>query len=128
MAASRSSQAYFGTGYTFRNQHNSRDLTSLHTATPRCGLAKVAAVHSGDGSAVVSPDMASEDQYHDDDWQQAGRNADAQDLAGPGLHGRIDCSVGEPRRENEATQNQFISYLVTTNVSLRLPITVPALP
>jgi len=127
-AASRSSQAYFGSGYIPRNQHIPRDPKSFHTATPRCGPIKAAAVLSGDGPAVAAPEMASEDQYHDDDWQQAGKNADAQDLAGPGLHGRIDCSVGEPRRENEATQNQFISYLVTTNVSLRLPITVPALP
>jgi len=61
--------------------------------------------------------MESESDYHDDNWQQAGKHADAQDLAGPGLHGRVECTVTDARKENEGTQNQYISYLVTTNVS-----------
>jgi len=61
--------------------------------------------------------MESEGEYHDDNWQQAGEHADAQDLAGPGLHGRVECTVTDARKENEGTQNQYISYLVTTNVS-----------
>jgi len=55
-----------------------------------------------------------------EDWQQAGEDADAQDLAGPGLHGRLECTVGKPQRENEGAQTQFISYLVTTDVSTLL--------
>ena len=67
------------------------------------------------------------DDHHDDrdaqhdhgyghDWQQAGANADALDLAGPGAHGKLLCTVLKPQKENEGTQNQFISYLVTTHV------------
>lgn len=51
-------------------------------------------------------------------WQQAGQNADAQDLAGPGAYGKLVCTVNKPQKENEGTQNQFITYLVTTDVSL----------
>lgn len=57
----------------------------------------------------------------DEEWQQAGKNADAQDLAGPGAYGHLDCTVGKPQKENEGTQNQYISYLVTTDVS---PVTL----
>lgn len=66
-------------------------------------------------STSSSMDTASGDDYPED-WQQAGANADAQDLAGPGAHGKLDCTVGKPQKENEGTQNQFISYLVTTDV------------
>lgn len=73
-----------------------------------------------DFSRVVSPadPMDSDNENHGEDWQQAGENADARDLAGIGVHGRLDVSVGEPRKENEGTQNQYISYLVTTDVGV----------
>lgn len=51
-----------------------------------------------------------------DDWPQAGAHADAQDLAGPGEHGRLECRVSKPQREGEGTQNSYISYLVSTEV------------
>ena len=63
-------------------------------------------------------DMDSGDEHGGDDWQQAGHAADAQDLAGVGIHGRLDCTVTKPQKENEGTQNQFISFLVTTNVCI----------
>lgn len=69
-------------------------------------------------STSSSMDNASGDDYPED-WQQAGANADAQDLAGPGAHGKLDCTVSKPQKENEGTQNQFISYLVTTDVCPR---------
>lgn len=46
---------------------------------------------------------------------QAGRNADALDLAGMG-EGRLDCSVSSPQKENEGTKDVFVSYLVTSHV------------
>lgn len=64
------------------------------------------------GSVFMDP--ASED--YSQDWQQAGENADALDLAGPGAHGKLEISVTKPQKENEGTQNQFISYLVSTHV------------
>ncbi|KAI9886397.1 MAG: pheromone processing endoprotease [Watsoniomyces obsoletus] len=45
---------------------------------------------------------------------QAGRNADALDLAGVG-EGRLDCTVSSPQKENEGTKDAFVSYLVTTH-------------
>lgn len=58
----------------------------------------------------------SSNDYNDSDWQQAGHNADAQDLAGPGAHGFLQCAVSKPQKEAEGTQNAYISYLVTTDV------------
>ena len=48
---------------------------------------------------------------------QAGRNADAVDLAGIG-DGRLDCSVGSPLKESDGTKDAYVSYLITTHVSL----------
>ncbi|KAK0966311.1 intercellular trafficking and secretion [Friedmanniomyces endolithicus] len=53
------------------------------------------------------------------DWEQAGPNADAQDLAGPGLHGRLDCQVTKPQKEGEGTQNAYVSYQVTTSTDFK---------
>ncbi|TKX27228.1 PX domain-containing protein 1 [Elsinoe australis] len=63
--------------------------------------------------------MEDEGGYHGDDWQQAGEDAAPQDVAGPGNHGRLECKVGKPQKENEGTQNQFISYLVTTDTDFK---------
>ncbi len=46
---------------------------------------------------------------------QAGRHADATDLAGVG-DGRLDCTVDTPQKENDGTKDAFVSYLVTTHV------------
>lgn len=48
---------------------------------------------------------------------QAGSLADAVDLAGIG-DGVLECQVDTPLKENEGTKDTYISYLVTTNVSL----------
>jgi sorting nexin-4 len=63
-------------------------------------------------------EASSSNNYGDPTWQQAGQNADPQDLAGPGEYGYLDCTVGQPQKEGEGTQNAYVSYLVTTNVSL----------
>ena len=47
--------------------------------------------------------------------QQAGRNADAVDLAGI-AEGRLDCTVNTPLKENDGTKDAYVSYLVTTHV------------
>jgi sorting nexin-4 len=64
---------------------------------------------------------SSSNDYGDAEWQQAGRNADPQDLAGPGTHGILDCMVDQPQKEGEGTQNAYVSYLVTTNVRIYSP-------
>lgn len=63
-------------------------------------------------------DDGNHNEYDDPQWQQAGQIADAQDLAGPGAQGRLDCSVTKPQKEGEGTQNAYISYLVVTDVRL----------
>ena len=59
---------------------------------------------------------SSSNDHGDSDWQQAGHDADQQDLAGPGVYGTLECTVDTPHKENEGTQNAYVSYLVTTNV------------
>jgi hypothetical protein len=61
--------------------------------------------------------MEGGDDYDRPEWRQAGPNADAQDLAGPGEHGMLECTVTKPQKEGEGTQNVYVSYLVTTDVS-----------
>lgn len=65
--------------------------------------------------------MDTEHDYGNQEWSQAGPNADAQDLAGPGDHGVLECTVTKPQKEGEGTQNVYTSYLLTTNVCLILP-------
>lgn len=54
---------------------------------------------------------------------QAGSTADAVDLAGIG-DGRLDCIVDTPMKENGGTKDAYISYLVTTSVSLNAFMTM----
>ncbi|KAK4565463.1 intercellular trafficking and secretion [Recurvomyces mirabilis] len=56
---------------------------------------------------------------YDQDWPQAGPNADAVDLAGPGLEGSLSCQVTKPQKEGEGTQNTYITYLVTTDTDFK---------
>jgi hypothetical protein len=76
------------------------------------GQAEVGASTMEAGSSSSAPN------YDDSEWQQAGPNADAVDLAGPGAQGFLECSVSNPQKEGEGTQNAYISYLVTTDVSI----------
>ncbi|KAK5172291.1 intercellular trafficking and secretion [Saxophila tyrrhenica] len=64
-------------------------------------------------------DAGSSNDYGDADWQQAGHDATAQDLAGPGSQGHLDCTVDHPQKEGEGTQNAYVSYLVTTNTDFK---------
>ncbi|KAK5735569.1 intercellular trafficking and secretion [Elasticomyces elasticus] len=61
----------------------------------------------------------SNNNEYDPSWQQAGPNADAQDLAGPGLHGLLQCTVSKPQKEGEGTQSVYVSYQVTTNTDFK---------
>lgn len=60
--------------------------------------------------------MEGDNEYDQPEWNQAGPHADAQDLAGPGDHGMLQCTVTKPQKEGEGTQNIYVSYLVTTDV------------
>lgn len=43
----------------------------------------------------------------------------------PGLSGDIlECTVSEPRKESDGTKDAFVSYLVTTNVSETIPMSL----
>jgi hypothetical protein len=67
--------------------------------------------------------MEGDNDYEQPEWRQAGPNADAQDLAGPGEHGTLECTVTKPQKEGEGTQNVYVSYLVTTDVRSTIPET-----
>ena len=69
-------------------------------------------------STMEAGSSSSAANYDDSEWQQAGPNADAVDLAGPGAQGSLECSVSRPQKEGEGTQNAYISYLVTTDVCI----------
>lgn len=73
------------------------------------------AVSGAQESAGLSR-MEGGNDYEQPEWRQAGPNADAQDLAGPGEHGTLECTVTKPQKEGEGTQNVYVSYLVTTDV------------
>lgn len=45
-------------------------------------------------------------------------NADAVDRAGIGKDGFLECSVDRPQKEGEGTKDAYVSYLVTTHVSI----------
>lgn len=75
---------------------------------------RIAALHGLKGAGDMEADDSND--YNSPEWQQAGRNADEVDLAGPGAHGRVECTVTKPQKEGEGTQNAYISYLVTTEV------------
>jgi hypothetical protein len=62
--------------------------------------------------------MEGDNEYDQPEWNQAGPHADAQDLAGPGEHGLLQCTVTKPQKEGEGTQNIYVSYLVTTDVCM----------
>lgn len=59
------------------------------------------------------------DDYDGPDWPQAGENATAQDLAGPGARGRLLCKVDSPQKEGEGTPNAWVSYRVTTDTDFK---------
>lgn len=64
----------------------------------------------------IPPRMEGGNDFEQPEWRQAGPHADAQDLAGPGEHGMLECTVTKPQKEGEGTQNVYVSYLVTTDV------------
>jgi len=49
------------------------------------------------------------------DKLQAGRNADAMDLAGVG-HSTMECTVTHPLKENDGSKDAYVSYEVITRV------------
>lgn len=71
-----------------------------------------------DWDTVPAMEGGNDYEQPEHEWSQAGPHADAQDLAGPGEHGRLECTVTKPQKEGEGTQNVYVSYLVTTDVSM----------
>jgi len=51
------------------------------------------------------------------DKLQAGRNADAIDLAGVG-HSTMECTVTHPLKENDGSKDAYVSYEVITRVCI----------
>lgn len=49
---------------------------------------------------------------------QAGEQADNVDLAGIGREGVLEVTVDSPLKENDGTKDAYVSYLVTTHVSV----------
>lgn len=78
-------------------------------------------VESGDwaSSSMEAGSSSNSNDYHSPEWQQAGQDATAQDLAGPGAHGRLECKVSSAQKEGEGTQNPYVSYLVTTDTDFK---------
>jgi len=78
----------------------------------------------GASSSSVPPGQTSaEEIVHNlgqhDPIEEAYNEMDAGGAAGPET---LECKVSAPLLESEGTREQFISYLVTTNVRLELPI------
>lgn len=68
----------------------------------------------GIGSPIASP-RDPQDGLAQHDEPQAGRNADAMDLAGVDDK-TLECTVDQPIKESEGTKEAYVSYLVTTRV------------
>ena len=60
--------------------------------------------------------LSSQHQHHE---PQAGKLAQPVDLGGIG-DGILECTVGSPLKENDGTKDAYVSYLITTTVSLPL--------
>lgn len=78
--------------------------------------------NSGSSSAGAPESSSSTPQIETEpptiEEQQHGADLERQD---PGLSGDIlECSVSEPRKEQDGSKDAFVSYLITTNVRLRL--------
>ena len=108
----------------FASSSTSRTLSELYSRA-RKSVKRRSPYISGDppeiglpGTSTMEAGGSSSANYDDSDWQQAGHDATAQDLAGPGAHGSLECTVSSPQKEGEGTQNAYISYLVTTEVRI----------
>lgn len=95
-----------------------RELNRYSSARERLG-AFAQRPHQPALSGISNMEGRSSNDYDSPDWPQAGENADPQDLAGPGLTGRLECKVGDPQKEGEGTQNPYVSYLVTTDTDFK---------
>lgn len=68
------------------------------------------------GSTLPTRSASDKRRRSDSDEPQAGPNADGVDLAGVG-DGVLECTVDTPLKENDGTNDAYVSYLVTTHVS-----------
>lgn len=65
------------------------------------------------------PDPPGEGDNHDLEGLSSGAGHDPQGLSVE----KLDCTVGQPIKENDGTKDAFVSYLITTYVCLPLPTT-----
>ncbi|SMR52730.1 unnamed protein product [Zymoseptoria tritici ST99CH_3D1] len=106
--------------------NGANNLQGNHYSNPSGGLSnkqlaqKFSAFNNlyGSGSSMEAGSSNS-DFGGQQDWEQAGHDATEQDLAGPGHHGRLECTVSQPQKEGEGTQNAYVSYLVTANTDFK---------
>lgn len=56
-----------------------------------------------------------QDDNAEDMGPQAGPSADAVDLAGVGIDGKLITTVGDPQTVHDGTKDAFVNYLVTTD-------------
>lgn len=70
---------------------------------------------SSSAPTIEAEPPTAEDQRHDADLQRHD----------PGLSGDIlECTVSEPRKEQDGTKDAFVSYLITTSVRIHIAIVV----
>lgn len=104
--------------------HGDFDSVSWRNDTSDSDPSRPATATSSD-EGRSSPDLNFEPTYGQNltlrpDETQAGQNADPVDVAGLGAGGGVlEVLVGEPLKENDGTKDAYISYLVTTNVSVK---------
>ena len=70
-------------------------------------------------SIVPIRSPSSKRRQNSSDEAQAGPDADGVDLAGVG-DGVLECTVDTPMKENDGTKDAYMSYLVTSHVSVTL--------
>ena len=79
----------------------------------------------GTGSAIANPRADGEGAGSGSNGKrhggagQIGQSQDAMDLAGVG-DGVLECTVTSPLKENDGSKDAYVSYLVTTHVSLAI--------
>ncbi|KAK5133265.1 hypothetical protein LTR08_007999 [Meristemomyces frigidus] len=99
--------------------HTSQNKGHRNGGTKKKGRRSAGHAHQPAASGASTMEGGSTNDYADPNWPQAGANADAIDLAGPGAQGRLICTVAQPLKEGEGTQNVYVSYLVTTDTDFK---------
>lgn len=66
-----------------------------------------------------APGGASSNHAPEEGAEYGARTSGEHDDLAPGRSGEIlECTVSEPHKENDGTKDAYVSYLITTNVSI----------